>query len=131
MKKTYFLLIIILTVLGCKKEEERNTILGSWNCEEYSDIGQRNYQVSITRNYYLRDSTNEYIISNFHNLGINEFNDVYIKKIEINKLIITGTANLGISISGIGSVSDDFSRIEWEYTVNDGLTIPEVRANYY
>ena len=34
-------------------------------------------------------------------------------------------------ISGIGVVADDYSKINWEYTVNSGIVVESVEAIYY
>ena len=126
----FVLLIVVslfIVVLGCKKDEQRTTILGSWNCEEFSDIGQRNYQVSITRNY-MQNEANEYIINNFHNIGLTESTEVYVREIDKGELTITGTAAIDMSFTGKGVIASDFSRIEWVFKVNNN---PNIRANYY
>jgi len=108
-------------------------VLGVWNCEEFSELGQKNYQVNIIRNQFFPDAENEYIINNFYNLGFTEATEVYVREEEPGTLTITGQAlgSTGIYFVGSGVVANDFSRIEWEYIVNDGLTNPTVIANYY
>jgi hypothetical protein len=81
MRQTIILLALFLVVFSsCSKNDTRTSILGSWNCDEYSEIGQHKYQVNIVRNYYSPNDTNEYIINNFHNLGIAEEAEVFVQE---------------------------------------------------
>ena len=131
MFKYLLILFVTLSMQSCKKDESRTSIQGSWNCDEFSDIEQRIYQVSIIRNHYLPNDSNEYIINNFYNLGITESSEVYVREVKSGELKITGTAAIGYSFIGTGVISDNFSRIEWTYQVNDGINNPNIRANYY
>lgn len=132
MNKFIILFFVLLSIQSCNKDDEpRTSILGSWNCEEFSEIGQRNYQVSIIRNPYIPDATNEYIIYNFHNLGLTEATEVYVREIESGTLSITTPFPLGFTFNGKGIITSDFSRIEWDYTAYDAITNPVVKANYY
>jgi hypothetical protein len=117
--------------MGCNKEQSHTSILGSWNCEEFSDGGQRIYQVNIVRNNNLPDATNEYIIYNFHNLGNTEYTEVYIRESIKGELTITGTAASDISFVGQGLISPDFSSIKWSYQFNNGSKNSMVTASYY
>lgn len=132
MKKgTILLFTIVLLLSSCKKDENKESILGAWNCEELSDFGQRNYQVNITRNKYFPNESNEYVIFNFNNIGFSEDTEVYVREEEAGILTITGSSALHVYFIGSGIISDDFSRIEWDYIVNDGVTNHSVVANYY
>lgn len=132
--KTYIVIAFFgLFILGtsCNKDKDRISVLGSWNCEEYSEIGQRIYQANIMRNPYMPEATNEYIINNFHKLGLTESTEVYVREEEPGVLTITGSAALDISFIGSGILAEDFSKIEWRYQVNDGGSNPLVMATYY
>lgn len=135
MNKFAFLLIVTLTILlsGCNKDESHTSVLGSWNCEEFSDDleGKRIYQATIQRREEIVGATNEYKIFNFHKLGDIENSEVFVTENEPGILTITGCADIRFSFTGEGIVAADFSRIEWTYQVNDGATNLLVKANYY
>ncbi|MBI9066477.1 MAG: hypothetical protein JEZ09_04250 [Salinivirgaceae bacterium] len=131
MKTKSLLIIFIVAILfSCKKkDEERTSILGSWNCEHFSDInGQKVYQASITSSP-LFDSL--YVISNFHNFGINEEDQVYFSKNANGELILDFFGNSQIQVAGKGIVADDFSKITWTYTVDNGTAFETVDAIYH
>lgn len=132
MNRVFLLSFIALGLMACNnKDEDRTSIIGSWNCEEFSDIyGQRIYQTNIIRNP-VSNATNEYIVSNFHNMGLGADVDVYITEIEPGKLTIAYSTDFKISFIGGGTVADDFSTINWSYKVNDGVNNPEVRSTYH
>lgn len=126
------LVVFIILLSSCNKDEDRKSVLGAWNCEEFSDFGQRNYQINIFRNKYLPDATNEYVINNFHDLGFTESTEVWVREEESGILTITKSpSNSQIYFIGTGIIADEFSRIEWEYIVNDGVSNHTVVANYY
>ena len=132
MTKIILLSLIVLGFMSCnKKDEVRTSIIGSWNCEEYSDVyGQRIYQTNIVRNP-ISDATNQYVINNFHNTGLGEEVEVYVTEVEPGKLTITGSANIRVKYVGGAIVVDDFSKINWTYKVNDGANNPNVTSTYY
>lgn len=132
--KILFIGVLLAFFMGCKEEEERTSILGGWNCEEFGETTQpRVYQVNIIRNNYLPNATNEYIINNFNNRGISDNDEVYVRfNEEAGELIITGTAHVGVYYNGKGIVADDYSTIEWEYYVSDGSGVQQnFVATYY
>lgn len=130
---TLLSIVISLGLLSCKKDSERLSILGSWNCVEDSDYGQRNYQVTITRNQLLPDATNEYVITNFNNIGFSQTAEVYIREETPGTLTITGSTALHVYFNGTGIIADDYSKIEWTYYVNDGManSLAPVFATFY
>lgn len=133
MTKYIFVLLIgiIVGFTSCKKDKEHTSVLGAWNCEENSELGQRIYQVTISRDPSSVLDTNAYIIYNFHQIGTSENSEVYVIEKEPGILNIEGTSAMNISFTGTGVVADDFSKIEWHYLVNDGETNPTVVATYY
>ncbi len=124
---------ILILLVSCEKmERPANTIIGTWNCNEHSDLlGQRTYQVSIIRNPSTLSKDNEYVINNFYNQGISESKEVYVTEDPKGTLKITGTSTLGISFSGTGVISADYKTIEWKYFVNDGVNNTYVSALYF
>ena len=125
------LLGFVIIVSSCNKDEDRTTILGSWNCEEITEIGGIvTYQVSITRNHSVPEDSNSYIINNFHNIGNSSSLEVIVEEIESGKLEIVYSP-LGFDFKGTGTIAPDFSKIDWLYIANDGVNNPEVISTYY
>ena len=121
--------VIVLAVVACKKDEDRDSVIGSWNCEHYSDIAQpATYQANISRSPII-DTL--FVISNFHNFGFTEEKEVYCSMNADGDLVIESSflINQYIVVSGKGEVADDFSQISWSYTVNDGI-LENVEAIY-
>jgi hypothetical protein len=135
MYKLVLILIVTITIglPGCNKDKTHTSVLGSWNCEEFSDDleGKRIYQVTIQRREEIVGASNEYKIFNFHKLGDIENSEVFVTENEPGILTITGCADIRFSFTGEGVVAADFTIIEWTYQVNDGATNPLVKANYY
>lgn len=127
------LAVVLMLFIGCDKDKDRTSLLGGWNCEEFPEQTlPRNYQVSIMRNPYIQNKTNEYIINNFYNLGNSQNSEVYFYQDTVSKqLIIKSQIVQGYSIYGTGTVAYDFSRINWEYHVSSGVVDEKVIANYY
>jgi hypothetical protein len=119
MKKILYplLLIIISTLLSCEnKPGIYHSVSGSWRCEEYNPIdGQRVYMSDIDRS---KGDTTLYLISNFHNLDINEF--VYAQLKDSILSISQQTLSDLIVKSGTGIISKDYQSIEFNYEVFDG-----------
>lgn len=125
-----FSFLFVLVLSSCKKDDDkRESLFGSWNCEQYSDINPyKKYQVSISHSPI--DST-IIVISNFHNLGIDQDVEVFVKKDSEGNLIIQEVLIRGtILIKGKGIVAEDFSEILWDYTVNNNI-LETVEARYY
>lgn len=126
------LLSVVLILQACNKDENHSSLLGSWNCEELPEISTpANYQVNITRNNLLPDDSNQYVIYNFNQLGFEEERGVYFQQNQDGSLLITGTEIIGISITGNGTVANDFSKIEWTYKVDKGGPNENIIATYY
>lgn len=125
-----FIITFSIVITSCKKKDEpRTSIFGAWNCEHYSEISYPvKYQATITHSTF---DTSLYVVSNFHNFGINEENQVYFTIDENGDLILESNylVNQTITVSGKGVVADDYSQINWTYTVNS-TTIENVEAVY-
>jgi len=132
-----FILFITLGFLSCKKEVDRTSILGSWNCEEIStlDGSVDNYQV-IIESYVNNSDSNQYKIINFHRLDLGAENFVIFQQEPDGSLIIPDQilGGKGWFIYGIGEVKDDFSRISLTYSIDFGtgaVDKVEYKATYY
>ncbi len=134
MLRKVFLIIVLIGFIfaSCSKDKVHTSILGAWNCEEIPEKSASSiYQVNIVRNNLLPDSTNQYVIYNFNQLGLEEERAVYIRQDSIGKLVITGTEIIGIHIEGSGTVASDFSKIEWNYLINKDVGSENFIATYY
>lgn len=101
------------------------SVSGVYSCEESSThSGTRNYLVEIDS---IRNREKQYIISNFHNLGTNEF--VY-SELQGDTLRITNQVLGGLRISGKGWVSPDFRSISLYYETDNAVNIYEYYALY-
>ncbi len=130
----YFVIVLIglMVFSACDKDEDRTSILGGWNCEEFSDYGAaRTYQTSIVRDEV---TPTFYKVYNFHKIGNSESSVVSCAEDTTNGNLIIDLYIVGnVTISdGIGIVAADFSSISWTYTYSDGIVNNEkVKATYY
>lgn len=125
-----FISAILLIIASCKDNKDivRTSISGSWVCEEFNQTNgvRRNYIVEIDPKV---SSTTTFVLSNFYNVDPDEF---VFANLQANKLSISQMA-LGFSQvivnSGTGTVSADFKRIDFEYSVFDGQNYT-IKATY-
>ena len=75
----------------------------------------------------VKSQAEQYIISNFHNLGTNEF--LYSEMLGDTLRIINQVLG-GLRINGKGWVSPDFRTIRFYYETDDALNIYDFYAVY-
>ncbi len=124
----YFILLMVLltiTVVSCEKFSGNNdSIAGLWRCEELSS--PRRYSVTISRSDF---DTTYFVIYNFHNLGQEIETYVQLKDSTITFLNLN-TGNY--SFSGKGIAHNNYSIIDWDYSISgSGVNDGYVRAYYY
>ena len=130
MKRLFIVIFFFAALISCDKKNEHTSLMGSWTCDEWPEVSSPStYQVSIRRNGALKD-TNQYLISNFRQLGLDPQYEVSFYVSEPGKLIINQQTVGNIYVSGTGTYEPDYSKIEWEYTVN-GNIIESFKATYY
>jgi hypothetical protein len=106
-------------------EGTATSVTGVYSCQESSAHGgTRKYLVEIDS---VRDREAQFIISNFHNLGTNEF---LYSELEGDTLRIFNQVMGDLRISGKGSVSPDFRTISFYYETDDALNIYGYYAVY-
>lgn len=129
-RKSLFVFILLTTIIACDKKKEKKSVLGSWNCQEQSDIRPiRKYQVNIVRDPVQKEF---YKIYNFHSLGQGENDFVLCKENTDGNLIIDDYSTGSVSVrKGLGIVEKDFSAITWTYTFSGKSAIENVKAKYY
>lgn len=121
----YFILVLILC--SCKRQPaEYNTIEGAWRCEEYSLVSDnRIFLVEIDRSNIDQA---QYLISNFHNVDINDFVHASLKG---DVVTIPDQVFSSILVwKGTGKVSSDFRRIDFVYNISDLGSQYEVHAKF-
>lgn len=120
--------ILFLLLISCNSTTEPVThtdITGVYTCQESSPYsGIRKYIVEVDR---VKEMENLYIISNFHNKGINEF---LYAELDVDTLRIDNQAISDISIDGKGPVGEDYKIISLYYETDDGITVLDYYASY-
>lgn len=124
----YFFTALILStfIIACQKENTGpESILGQWSCKENSEaIGETNYEVEISRS---STDTTKIFIDNFYGLG--KGISTYAK---VNGLSITIPLQAvdGNDISGSGTISPGYNKINWTYSVVAKNNVDHVTAVY-
>lgn len=126
-KKTFYycFFIILLSINGCEFENDNEdsievakNIIGTWKCIErdVNEYDEFTYDINIVIKDL--DSTNVRIY-NFYNVGKNYY---VIGKVEGNILNLkSGSFGNGfILISGSGTISASYKKIEFTYTIDEG-----------
>jgi len=117
----------ICTGTSCESSQEgvATSVTGVYSCQESSiQSGTRKYLVEIDN---IKNREAQYIISNFHNLGTNEF---LYSELQGDTLRIINQVLGSLRISGKGWVSPDFRTIRFYYESDDGLNIYDYYAVY-
>ena len=134
MKKqtVFFSVFMLLLTVSCVDQTPTvyTSISGNWRCEESSVLGSRVYVVEIEKTN--KTNVQEYILSNFHNVDINEFvfSTLSGSKLTINPSQSIGSSQINI-LSGSGDIiGTDFKRINFNYTIFDGQNNIPVTATY-
>jgi hypothetical protein len=106
----------LLTDLG--NGDLRDKITGSWLCDE-----SEGYLKSVEETYHVEifldpDDSTKVLIFNFFNLDP----DISAEAILSGSRLILPSQTLegGFTISGSGLIAKSNTRIDWEYSVNDG-----------
>jgi hypothetical protein len=116
IKAKYALMVmalITMSFISCEKfSGDTDSISGAWRCFEESQLGYKNYSVTIFRAGVGYDTT-YFIINNFNNLGLE--NETLV---QLNDSVITIKSMDAFNISGTGYVRKNFKEIVWEYSVS-------------
>lgn len=107
------LALIPISFISCEKfSGDTDSISGVWRCFEDSQLGYKNYSVTIYRAGAGYDTT-FFIINNFNNLGLENETLVQLKD-----TVITIKSMDAFNISGTGYVRKNFKEIIWDYSVS-------------
>jgi len=103
---------------------------GVWQCEEESELlkstsGIFYYEVTILQD---EDVSNRIIIFNFYQLGPYVSAEATVSGLRIN---MNTELEGGFTANGTGTLSSNYKRIDWTYSVNDGSDVLDhVSATY-
>jgi hypothetical protein len=119
-------LFLLLTFSSCEKEEKTySSVTGSWRCEENNPVdGIRSYLVEIDS---VKSETDLYLISNFYDADYNEF---VFARLSGNEFTISNQVITSLFVNGTGTVNEDYTQIDWEYEIDDGIQEISVFARY-
>lgn len=112
-KKIFILLALSISLFSCNDNENKvyTSISGYWHCQTV--YNNQRYLTEIIKT----QSANTYIISNFENSGYNGYADIRATlKDKTLTLINMSTEEITLH-SGTGTVSADYKRISFEYSI--------------
>jgi hypothetical protein len=121
-----FIALLTITLSGCFQDDLgdiRENITGTWRCQEESALFEvQYYDVQISKD---TDDEQGIIVYNFFDSKMNV-------RVEINgnSLTIPLQEIDGWEISGTGEISDNFEKISWEFTADNGNGPEDVFAYY-
>ena len=105
--------------------DPRDNYTGNWNCSEVSHLnGSSAFTVTISLN---PNNSSQIYLANFYHLGTNQ--KVYGIVANTNVTIPQQTVN-SIKISGSGTLTNNNTKINWNYYANDGADIDTCTAVY-
>ena len=100
---------------------------GEWTCDEQSEIFKATAEVYTVTLSADADNTSGVIIDNFYGLNASANGNVSGMSLIIPNQNVEG----GFSVSGSGTISSNFEKINLSYTVDDGSgTVDHVTAVY-
>jgi hypothetical protein len=100
---------------------------GDWTCDEQSEIFKATSEVYTVTLSADADNPSGVIIDNFY--GLNSSAKASVSGMSLN--IPTQDVEGGFSVSGSGTISSNFEKINLSYTVDDGSgTVDHVTAVY-
>jgi hypothetical protein len=124
-------ILALLILASCIPETNIESLEGSWNCEETSDIYIQGLKGTSTYPVYIAqdaEDDNTYYIDNFYQLG--EGVQVKIKLSGISIMLGKQTVD-GIEFQGTGTVNSSRDVINLSYTADDGGgQVDHVQAEY-
>jgi hypothetical protein len=132
-----FLLAFIVPLLFTYSCETIDTLTGSaatvaklegeWTCDEQSEIFKATSEVYTVTLSADADNTSGVIIDNFYGLNASANANV----IGMSLIIPNQNVEGGFSVSGSGTISSNFEKINLSYTVDDGSgTVDHCTAVY-
>ncbi len=136
LRKLVFLAFIIpfLVTYSCEVVDELTggaatvaKLEGEWTCDEQSEIFKATAEVYTVTLSADADNSSGVIIDNFYGLNASARANVSGMSLIIPNQDVEG----GFSVSGSGTISSNFEKINLTYTVDDGSgTVDHVTAVY-
>jgi len=110
-------------------EDVRERIEGQWSCDETSEIYKSTAEIYSVYISPDPDDSTKVLIDNFYELGydVSAVATVSGRNLFIN----TQTVGDGYTVIGSGTISSDYNKINWSYSVEDGSgEVDDVTATY-
>ena len=104
-------------------DDPRDKFVGTWHCSENShQNGASNFIVTASLN---SGNSSQIYLANFYQLGTGQ--KVYGVVANTNVTVPSQTVS-GVTINGSGNMTDNNTKISWNYYVNDGADIDTCTA---
>jgi hypothetical protein len=136
MKKNLLAIIILgafISILySCNSNDSnatssdpRENFIGTWTCNESSHLnGNSAFQVTISLN---PNNSSQILLADFYHLGTSQ--KVYGVVANTNVTIPQQTVS-GFSIKGSGTITNNNTKINWNYYANNGADLDTCTAVY-
>jgi len=106
--------------------DPRNNFVGPWTCAETTTLnGSPTFQVTISLD---PSNSSQILLANFYGLGVN--NKVYGVVANTNVTIPKQSVGGFTVNSGSGNITNNNTKINWTYVVNDGTDNDNCTAVY-
>jgi hypothetical protein len=106
-------------------DDPRDKFIGTWLCNETSHLnGNSTFSVPVSLN---PNNTAQILIANFYQLGSGQ--KIYGIVANNNVTVPSQTLN-NLNIRGSGNITNNNTRINWNYYVDDGADIDTCTAIY-
>ena len=103
-------------------DDPRDNYVGSWLCNEHSNLnGNSSFSVTISLN--PNNSTQIHLL-NFYQLSGQQVYGV----VTSNSVTIPSQQITNFNVKGTGTISNNYTKIDWNYYVNDGSDIDTCTA---
>jgi hypothetical protein len=122
--------LLLLSACGNSDPVTYTSIKGAWKCRETSQQGQRTYLIDIFKS---KSDETTYLISNFNNIGVDGIYDIKASFSATNISISPVPQSLSgsqVLKSGSGTVNVNFTLIELDYIIYNGVNDIPVHAAY-
>jgi len=133
LKRKNRIIVLLLSILlfSCTDNNDSidySSIKGGWRCIESSEQGERTYLIDV---YKKQSETTTYLVSNFHKVGYDSFDDILITVVGNKITIANQPLGSGQQLkAGSGTVSADFKQMSIQYRVTNGSTEIGYTANF-
>jgi hypothetical protein len=103
--------------------DSRDKFVGSWICSENShQMGTSSFTVTISLN---PANTYQILLANFYQLGASQ---KVVATVAGSSVTVASQQVSGVSVRGSGSITNNDTKINWNYYVDDGADIDTCSA---